>query len=287
MGKLSETMQDWMLLLRQNKVALLGLFIVTVYIFMAILAPLIATHDPKVMGERKEIFNAPSSEHWLGTDEVGRDIFSGLVYGSRVSLIVGFIAALISAVCGTLVGLISGYYGGTLGDLLMRITDVFLVIPPLPLMMVLVALMGPNLTNIILVIAILSWPSLARVIRAELLSLRERQFVERCRSLGASNSRILFRHLLPNLIPLILANIVLIISSAIFYETTMSFLGLGDPTIISWGSMLRYSFVSLAAIKGIWWYVLPPALSIILLIVGFTLAGFVLEEALNPRLRGV
>ncbi len=280
-------MDDRLLILKQNKLALIGLLIIILFGFIALTAPLIATHDPTTMGYREDIFNPPSAEHWLGTDESGRDIFSGVVHGSRASLAVGFTAALIAAALGTLVGLIAGYFGGVLEDVLMRVTDMFLVIPPLLLMMVLVALLGPSLTNMIVVIAIFSWPPLARVIRAEVLSLRERQFVERCRSLGASNIRILFKHLLPNLVPLILANAVLIVSAAIFYEATMSFLGLGDPTVISWGSMLRHSFESLGVLKGIWWYVLPPALSIILLIVGFTIAGFILEEALNPRLRGI
>ena len=186
---------------------------------------------------------------------------------------------------GSLVGIVSGYFGKGVDAVLMRLTDVFLVLPWLPLMLVLAALLGASMWNIILVIGLTGWASTARVIRAQTLAIKERQFMERARMVGASDSRIILHHLLPNVLPLIFANTILVTAVSILSETTLSFLGMGDSTKPSWGMMLHFAFESGAATSGALWFILPPGLCVLGLVMGFTFMGYAFDEILNPKLR--
>ena len=268
-----------------NKKGMVGMIILLALIGMAVLAPLLAPYDPYDLTILGEIMQSPNSRHWLGTDEIGRDLFSLILYGARISLLIGFCCAFLSILIGTVVGLLSGYFGGWTDDVLMRATDLFIVIPRLPLVLITVAVLGPSLFNTILVIGILIWAGTARIIRVQTLSLKKRQFVERARSLGASHFHIVRRHILPNVMPLVFANTVLVIATAIYLESTVSFLGLGDPTHISWGMILHYAFVSVALAFEAYWYLIPPGVMIVLAVLSFTMCGYALDEVLNPRLR--
>jgi peptide/nickel transport system permease protein len=268
-----------------NIKGLAGLILLTFLLLIAVFASLLAPYDPRAMGQPGDILQPPGRDHFLGTDEVGRDVFSLVLYGARISLLVGFAAAFLSIIIGTIIGLTAGYFGGWVDDLLMRLTDLFVVIPRLPLVLITVAVLGPNLFNTILVIGILIWAGTARIIRVQTLSLKERQFVERARSLGARHWHIIRRHILPNVLPLVFANTVLIVATAIYLESTVSFLGLGDPTHISWGMILHYAFTNAAMVYGAYWYVVPPGVMIVLAVLSFTISGYALDEVLNPKLR--
>ncbi|RLF24595.1 MAG: ABC transporter permease [Thermoprotei archaeon] len=269
---------------KENKMGIVGLGILLVFVFMAVAAPLIAPHSPREMW-LAEPLSPPSKEFILGTDELGRDIFSLLVYGTQVSLLVGLLSTLLSVGIGGLVGLIAGYYGGVVDSVLMRITDLFLILPGLPLMIVLAAILGPSIWNIIFVIGIVSWPSVARIVRSQVLELRERPFIEASKVANASDLRILFYHIAPNVAPLVFATAVLGIAGAILSEAGLSFLGLGDPSHISWGMMLHYAHEFGALEIGAWWYLVPPGICIMLLVLSFVFIGYALDEILNPRLR--
>jgi peptide/nickel transport system permease protein len=271
----------------RHRMGMIGAGMLLIALFVAVFAPLLAPYDPYA-GVRvtiEDIYRAPSAEHLLGTDDGGKDVFSSLLYGARVSLIVGFAAAAIALVIGGLVGIVAGYRGGWIGSLLMRITDFFLVIPDLALQIVLVAIIGPSLGTIILVIGALGWTTTARLVRSQTLSVRERKYVMRARAIGAGDGHILRRHIMPAVLPLMLANMVLVISLAILSESTLAFLGLGDPTVISWGQMLNYAFGRGAVSAGAWWALLPPGFAIVWVVLGTTLLGTALEDALNPRLK--
>jgi len=273
--------------LTRNRLGVVGSVMLALAILTAVMAPWIAPYDPEASTEVsiEDIYARPTAAHWLGTDDGGKDVFSAFIYGSRVSLVVGFAASLISMIVGGVVGLVAGFYGGRLGNLLMRLTDIFLVIPDLPLMIVIVAIVGPSLWNIILVIGLLGWTGTARIVRAQALSLRERQFVTRARAIGAGNLHILRRHILPLVLPLMVANTVLVISLSILSESTLSFLGLGDPTTLSWGGMLNFAFTRGAISAGAWWALVAPGLGIVWVVLSCTLVGNTLEEAFNPRLQ--
>lgn len=259
-------------------VAVLGLFC-----FIAVFGTLLAPDDPEASS--LQVLAAPSPEHWLGTTENGSDVLSQLLVGARVSIVVGFAAAIISAVLGSAVGLASGYFGGWTDRILDSLENWFLVIPTLPLMIVLARLLDPSLGVLILVIGLTSWAGTGRIVRAQVLTLRERAFVERARALGASDTYIIRTHILPNTAPLIFANTVLIVAVAILSEAALSFLGLGDPTRISWGTMLENAFESGAPSAEAWWYVIPPGLCITILVLAIATLGHLFEEYVNPRLR--
>jgi len=271
--------------LASHRLGRLGLVMLSLSVLVAILAAALAPYDPyaSVRVTIDDIYQAPSSLHPLGTDDAGKDVLSALVYGTRVSLLVGFAGAFISLVVGGLIGLVAGFKGGRLGSALMRFTDFFLVIPELALQIVIVAIAGQSLRNIILVIGLLGWTTSARLIRAQTLSVRARKFVDRAKAVGASDFYIMRRHVFPQVVPLMLANAVLTISLAILSESTLAFIGLGDPTVISWGQMLNFAFNRGAVSAGAWWALLPPGLAIVWVVLGVTLLGNALEDLLNPR----
>ncbi len=260
-----------------------ALTVIGIFAFLAIFGELLAPYDPTASS--LDVLASPSWSHILGTTEQGSDVFSQLLAGARISIVVGFAAALISAVLGTAVGLIGGYFGGWTDKILDAFENWFLVIPTLPLMIVLARLLDPSLWVLIFVIGITSWAGTGRIVRAQVLTLRERAFVDRARALGAKDSYIIRTHIFPNTLPLIYANTVLIIAVAILAEASLAFLGLGDPTNISWGTMLENAFSSGAPSAGAWWYVIPPGLCIALLVFAVSLVGYLFEDVVNPRLR--
>jgi peptide/nickel transport system permease protein len=263
-----------------------GLALFVLVIILAVIGPLFFPFASSTTGSTASaVLQAPSGQHWLGTDELGRDLFREFLSGAHISLLVGLAATAISMVLGAGLGIASGYYGGWIDNLLMRVTDFFLVLPQLPLVIALAAFFGQNISIIILVIGMTGWPTTARIVRSQTLSLRSRQFITRVRSLGASDLRILRVHILPNVLPLIFANTVLVIGGAVLAEATISFLGLGDPVQVSWGTMLHFAFESGAIGREDWWYFMPPGLGIVLVVLAFTLIGHCVDQALNPRLR--
>lgn len=271
---------------KRQRMGMIGLTMLVVTILVAVFAPLIAPYDPKaaVKVTIDSIYNAPNAAHWLGTDDAGKDVLTNLIYGARVSLMVGFFAAFISLAIGGIVGIVAGFYGGKVENVLMRITDILLVIPDLPLMIILVALLGRSLWIIIIVLGILRWTSTARVVRSQTLSVKERKFVQRARAIGAGNFYIIRRHIFPMVFPLMVVNAVLDISAAIYNESVLGFLGLGDPTRLSWGQMLQFAFSRGGMSAGAWWSLVPPGLAIVWVVLGLTLLGNGLERVFNPRL---
>ena len=275
-------------LFRSNWLGILGLCVLVVFVLLALLAPFLAAHSylsPNAMVTKP--FGGPSFSYYklFGGDEQGQSILAEFIWSARISLAVGLVATLISTVIGTLMGIGSGFLGGWRGEVGMRTTDVFLVLPWLPFAMVLAAAWGRSYVMIIVIIGVTSWPGTARLVRAETLKLRKLQFVERAKAIGSSDSHIMRRHILPNVFSLIFANTILVVAIAILSETTLSFLGLGDALNFSWGTMLRNSWASGAAGLPEWLYLLPPGIAIVLVVLGFTFVGQALDEVLDPKLR--
>ena len=272
---------------RTHRSGVFGLVVLCGFVVVAVAAPLIA--DPeglKLSGATGGVLEPPSREFWLGTDDKGRSVLTLLIWGTRVSLLVGLLATVISMVIGTLIGLLSGYFEGWAGAALFRFTEWFLVIPFLPLAIVLATVLGASLLTIALVIGVTSWPGTALLIRSQTLSIKERAYLERARVLGAGRWHEISRHILPNVMPMVFANTTLTVSIAILSETTLSFLGLGDPTRTSWGSMLDDAYSVGAITTGSWWFILPPGICVVLVVLSFTLVGQALEDVLDPRLKG-
>ena len=268
---------------RRRPSAAIGLTVLVTIILVALLAPLIAPYG--LHDEVGPVFGHPSWSHPLGLDDGGIDMVTLLMWGARISLVVGFAATLVSMLVGGAVGVLAGYFGRWVDVVLMRITDYFIAIPDVPLMIVVAAIWGPSLFHIVMVIGLLLWTSTARVIRAQVKSVRERVYVQRARSIGAGHLRIIFRHVLPQIAPLLIANTVLTIAVAIFDETALSFLGLGDPSRISLGKVIQNAFQRTAVSSGAWWAIVPPGALVAILILSCSLIGQALEDALNPRLR--
>jgi len=277
---------DFWRIFKRNKFGVGGLIIILIFLIMAIFAPFISPYNPNQTNPNL-FLSKPSLNHPFGTNELGEDLLSLNIYGSRISLIVGFAAAAVSVILGLLIGIISGYMGGLIDEVLMRITDFFLVIPTLVLMIIIAAIIGPSLINVIFVIGLLSWPPTARMVRSMVLSIKEWPFIESAKASNAGRLYIMFVHVLPNVIPIVFANATLAIAGAIFSQASLVFLGVGDVTDISWGEILHYAVSSGALSAGDWWYVIPPGTFIVLLILGFVLLGYSFEEILNPRLRRV
>jgi peptide/nickel transport system permease protein len=266
-----------------SRQALVGLAILGAFVLTGIIGPLVLPHDPSL--KVGPVFQSPSWAHPFGTDGGGADMLDLMIQGASVSLLVGFAAAAVSAVIGGTVGLLAGFFGGKTDIALMRLTDYFLVIPDIPLMIVVAALFGRSLTNIILIIGVIYWTSTARLIRAQTKTIRERVYVRRVRSLGAGNTRLIMRHVLPQVMPLLIANTILLIAYAIFAETFITFLGLGDPSVISWGRLIENAFTDDAILNSAWWAIVPPGLGVMAVVIACTMTGQAMEDALNPRLR--
>jgi peptide/nickel transport system permease protein len=276
--------RNWRLF-RAHRSGTVGLTVLVLFILVAVFAPVLASHDSiEVTKAIGGVLEPPSREYWLGTDEAGRSVLSMVIWGARISLFVGLLATAISMVIGTMIGLMSGFFEGWPARLLYRFTEWFLVIPFLVLAIVLAAVLGRSLLNIVVVIGVTSWPSTALLIRSQTLSIKERPYLERAKVLGAGRWHQMTRHILPNVMPMVLANTTLTVSVAILTETTLSFLGLGDPTRVSWGSMLEDAFDVGAMTTGAWWYIIPPGLCVVAVVLSFNLVGQALEEVFNPRL---
>ncbi len=264
-----------------------GIFMALGMLVVIGLGPVVFPFNAQLFGSSSaSILAGPSSAHWLGTTELGQDVFRQFLLGGRISLYVGVSATVIAMVLGAGLGLVSGYYGGWRDSVLMRVTDFFLVLPTLPLIIALAALFGRSILVTSVVIGVTSWPQTARIIRSQVLSLRERPLVLRVRSLGAGDLRIMGRHILPNVAPLIFANLVLVLSGSILAQAALAFLGLGDPVQVSWGTMLHNAFDAGAMSSGAWWYIVAPGVGIVALTLSFSLIGHALDRVLNPRRRG-
>ena len=268
----------------KSRSGMFGLLILVIFVVVALAAPILfprtvldvtqATGDP---------FQPPSREFPLGTDDSGLSVLALVVWGARISLLVGLAATVLSMFIGTMVGISAGHYRRWLGGGLDRLTDWFLVIPYLPLAIVLATVLGRSLLNIIIVIGVTSWPGTARLIRAQTLSVEGRPYLERAKALGAGNVHQMTKHVLPNVMPLVLANTTLAVSISILSETTLSFLGLGDPDNVSWGSILEQGFSSGAISQGAWWYLGSPGVCVVLVVLSFNLIGRAIEDILDPR----
>lgn len=261
----------------------LGVLILGTFVVLAIFAPLIEPYG--VQTQVGEVFARPSGSHLLGIDDGGYDVLSRLIQGARVSILIATAASAVAIVIGGGIGIVAGYRGGRVDSVLMRITDYFIVIPALPLMIVVSAVWGPSLSHVILVIGLLLWSQTARVIRAHVLSIRERGFIHRAQAMGASNWRILTRHVLPHTRGMLVANVVLTVAVAIFFESALAFLGLESPSTISWGTMIANGFQRAAISAGAWWVIIPPGVCIALVVLGCNLIGTAIEDASNPRVR--
>jgi len=276
--------------LRKNPLGFLGAGILLAFVLMALLAPILprlsVIYDP-VQGMDPEILGTspPSGRHLLGTDAWGGDILSQLMHGARTALLVAVVAAATSVAIGTLVGLVSGYFAGVVDGALMRLVDVMLTLPLIPLVLVVSSALGQlSIWGVVLLIGFLGWPGIARVIRAQALSLRTREFIESARAYGAGNARIILRHMAPSVLPLAFVYMSLTANGAIFLEAALSFLGLGDPNTVSWGMMLQWCFKTGNTFRAPYW-MLPPGLSISALCFSFYLIGRGLDELVNPKLR--
>lgn len=265
-----------------------GIIILLVFFLIAIVAPYIAPYDPMETLAHPDgtmvRMEPPSWRFPFGTTRMGRDILSQVIIGTRVAVGVGLLSAVMVVFIGTNIGLIAGYYGGKIDDILMRFTDIVYAIPFLPFAVILIALLGPSIFNIVLAIVLITWRSTARVIRAQVLTVKQRAFIEASRVAGASNLRIMYRHIAPNVLPLSFVYGALSMGWSVLTEASISFLGYGDPLLISWGKVIFMCYVA-QAITMAWWWVLAPGLAIMLLVMSGFFIGRAYEQILNPRLR--
>jgi len=265
---------------RKNRAAELSLYFIIGLVLAAALAHQFSPYDPFALGD--ETLIAPRGDHWMGTDDLGRDTLSRVIHGSRVPLLVGFLATAASMALGILIGSLSGYFGGRTDVVLMRATEYVLVVPRFFLALLVVAMLGTGIGKIILVIGILGWPEVARVVRAQFLTFREREFVLAARAIGASHAKVIFREILPNAIPPAVVVASILVARAILLEAGLSFLGLGDPNLISWGSLLSEAQERISASV---WLAIFPGLAISLLVLCVNLFGDGINDVLNPKLR--
>lgn len=271
---------DFWRLYRRNHGAVAGLVVVVLVVTIAAFGPAFYSIDPFDMIGRP--MSEPYGDFILGTDVLGRDILAGLIHGARVSLMIGIVATLCATLVGIVFGALAGYYGGLLDDVLMRVTEFFLTIPSFMLAILLVAVFSPSITSIVSAIAAVSWPSVARLTRAEFLSLREREFVLAFRAMGMSNWQIILRHILPNAMPSIVVVASLMVATAILTESGLSFLGLGDPNLMTWGHMVG---VGRTVLRAAWWMAAIPGITILITVLAINLVGEGLNDAMNPHLK--
>lgn len=266
---------------RRNRVGMVGLVIVVLMMLVAVLAPVISPYDPNAMIVRR--LSPPSGQVWLGADEFGRDVLSRLLFGARVSFEVGFISVSIALVFGAAAGLAAGYFGKWVDNVIMRIADMMFAIPPIILAIAITAVLGPSLTNAMIAIGIVYTPAFARIVRGPVLSVKENQYVDAARSLGAGHLRIILRHILPNITAPLIVQTTFSLSTAILMESTLSFLGLGiQPPDPSWGTMLNSGrqYMEVA-----WWLAVYPGFAIMMAVIGFNLLGDGLRDVLDPKMR--
>ncbi|MFG2440178.1 ABC transporter permease [Streptomyces sp. NPDC048508] len=270
---------------RTHRAGVFGLAALALFGLIALTAPLTVGSDVQsVTNAPGDPLESPSAAFPLGTDQFGRNLLGLVVWGARVSLLVGLLAAVLSVAIGALIGITAGHFRGWYATVLMRITDWFLVMPTLVLAIALATVMTRSLGTIILAIGVTTWPTTARLVRAQTLAVESRPYIERAKALGGGHWHIMTRHVLPNVMPLVLAQTTLIISSAILAEATLAFLGLGDPTVVSWGGLLQDAREAGAVSAGKWWYLVPPGVAIAVVALAFTLCGRAVESVLNPKL---
>ena len=266
---------------RTNHAALAGLIVILLIILAAVFAPLITRYDPNALN-LANMRKPPSAEHWFGTDDMGRDVFSRVIYGGRLSLMIGFVPSVISLVLGTALGLMAGYLGRHVDAVIMRLADVVLAFPSLLLAMVVMYTLGSSILNMFIALSIINWAGTARVVRAQTLSLKEKEFVEAARSMGVSRFSIVFKHILPNCLPNLIVLFTLDIPGAIMWESSMSFLGVGDPNAASWGLMVSQgkSYAYMCP-----WLILAPGLAILVTVMAFNFLGDGLRDAIDPYMK--
>lgn len=272
----------------KQRSGLVGLGLLVVIVLLAVLAPYISDQEGlDVTNAPGGAFEPPSAEFPLGTDYPGRSVLLLTLWGARVSLLVGFVATLLSIAIGTIIGILAAHFGRWVSAGLMRITDFFLVLPSLVLAIALSTVMEPGIGTIILAIGVTSWPSAARLVRAQTLTIEARPYIERSKALGGGHLHVITKHVLPAVLPLVFVNTTLAVGSGIVAESTLSFLGLGDPDPMrpSWGTMLRSAYLTSAVLRDAWWFLLPPGIAIGVVVLAFTMVGRALESVLNPRLR--
>ena len=267
---------------RKNRLALAGSVLVLFLFFVSLLAPWLAPYDPNAI-DLKNILAPPSAEHWFGTDQLGRDVCSRMIWGAGISLKVGFVATGIAILIGTILGAVSGYYGGWVDSVIMRFVDIMLCFPTFFLILAVIALLEPSIWNIMIIIGITGWMGITRLVRADFISLKERDFILAARAIGASDIRIIFGHMLPNAMASILVTATLGVAGAILTESALSFLGIGvQPPTPSWGNILTAGKDN---IDIAWWLYLYPGLAILLTVLGYNLLGEGIRDSLDPRLR--
>jgi len=287
-NQLIASAQSFASIYKRNKSGLLGLAILLFFIFTAVFAPFLAPYNPYKRVDRPLI--APSRKYLLGTNDIGQDIFSELIYGTRVSLTIGFLAAICTVTIGTLIGVVSGFLGGTVDEILMRFTDVIMILPSIPLLILLMAIFGKQSFFImVLAISVTGWTGTARLVRSSTLSIKERTYVEAAKAIGGGDRHIISKHILPNVSPLIMATAVYQVAGAMMSEAGLAFLGLGDPSHKSWGMILHYAETSGGWYANMgypaWWWIMPPGLCVAFTIASLVLIGQAMEEIINPRLR--
>lgn len=260
----------------------LGLLVFLLVLAMAMSAPYVFREDPFNMVTRPMQWPGETTAYLLGSDMLGRDLLAGIFHGARVSLAIGAAATAAALSIGVLVGALAGYYGGAMDDLLMRATEAFQTIPPFVFVIVVVVIARPSIRSTILAIALVSWPTVARLVRAEFMTLRQRDFVQACRSVGMGDARIIFRQILPNALPPIIVTASVMVATAILTESALAFLGLGDPNVMSWGSMIG---AGREMLRTEWYLTAIPGVAILMTVLSLNLIGDGLNDALNPRLR--
>ncbi len=274
---------------KKDKLAMFGVVVLIFFIGVAIFSEALAPHGPRDRHYTEEgtikRLEAPSLSHPFGTTDVGRDIFSQVILGTKTALTVGLLAALLVTIVGSVVGIISGYYGGVVDTVIMRVVDFFYAIPFIPFVIVLAAVLKPSIWNIILAVSLLSWRTVARLVRSQVLSIAKRPFIKAGRVAGAGDIRLMFKYILPNVVPLIMLEMAFMVNWAIAAEASIAFLGFGDPNVPSWGQILHIVFTT-GNSRVAWWWVTAPGMAIVLLLLSIFFVARALEEVVDPRLRG-